>query len=74
MKLWFAPSYTPHGNEGDAFVIVMADTADEARTKAAAAVAEQRGNYVPSQERLDSIDLGALREIESGTFVTDGLR
>jgi hypothetical protein len=74
MKLWIATSYTPHGNKGDAFAIVMAETEDEARTKMAEAISEHRSNYVPSQQRLDGIEIDRLRELEGGAFVTDGLR
>lgn len=73
-RLWHVPRSTPYGNEGDAFAIVLADTRDEAITKAKEAIADARGNYVPSRRRLDGIEVEQVCELEAGVFVTDGLR
>ena len=73
-KLWYASSSTPYRNEGDAFAVVLAPTRDEAIIKAKEAIADARGNYVPSQRRLDGIDVDQICELERGALVTDGLR
>lgn len=67
--LWYAPSFTPYGNEGDTFALAEADTKEEAVEKIRARATTVRGNYVPRQKRIDGIDLSALRPVEEGAFV-----
>lgn len=69
MNLWCAGTYTPYGNPGDTFVLVVAATRDEAMAKATDAIASARGNYVPRQQRLDSINVERIEEVPDGEFV-----
>ena len=68
-KLWLASSTTPHGNDGDTHILVVASTRDEAIAKAEGRIDQERGGYVPRQERIDSINLEGIEPIEDGAIL-----
>lgn len=67
-QLWYAGTSTPYGNPGDTCVLV-ADTKEDAARKARIEIAEQRGNYVPRQQRLDAIDIDNIEPVVGGVIV-----
>jgi len=78
MKLFLAPSNTPHGNVGQAFAVVLADSKEEAAAKIGAKLDDPSviGRYVPRQQRLRGIAecLAHIEEVEDGILIEDGLR
>jgi hypothetical protein len=66
MKLWASSALTPYGNEYG-LVAVIAETREEAITKANSAITKALGNYVPDLRYAEAL----LENITAMSEVTD---